>query len=244
MFKVLILATKTQALTYIEHIIDTKFEVESYLLNSGTILKLDQSFRPDCIVVYIEGVNRQRLFGVMDLREDPAYQYIPMVVIGDEEDRNIFEQNVQPGADCALNASASKTEIRLAIERLASIQDDTIDKHILLVDDDPVFLRLMRSYLDDDYRVTAVKSGKLAMKFMEKQIPDLIILDYLMPEWDGATTYQLIRSKETTRDIPIIFLTGVTDRQMVMECLALKPQGYLVKPVSKPELMEKIKEVI
>ncbi len=243
MLKVLILATKTQALTDIEHIIDTKFDVESYLLNSGTLIKLNKSFRPDCIVVYIEGVNRQRLFGVMDLREDPAYQDIPLLVIGDESDREIFEHNVHPGADMALNASATRTETRLAIEKLASVED-TSNREILLIDDDPVFLRLMRSYLEDDYGVTTVKSGKLAMKFMEKQIPDVIILDYLMPEWDGATTFQLIRSKESTKDIPIIFLTGVTDKQMVMECLALKPQGYLVKPVSKPELLEKIKEVM
>ena len=113
--------------------------------------------------------------------------------------------------------------------------------NILVVDDDPVFLKMVRGFLEDDYQITTVKSGKLAIKFLERH---LILLDYMMPEWDGATTYQLIRSKDSTKKIPIIFITGVTDKTKVMECLSLKPQGYMVKPITKPEVLAKIREII
>lgn len=243
MSNVLILSNKTQILTDLSEMVDTKMEVHTALLNSGNTIDLDTSFRPNCIAVFIENVNRQRLFGIMDLRENEEYKYIPMLVIGSKEDIEVFENNVTPGADMRLPAHATRAEIRIAIEKLASNVEPE-EKKLLVIDDDPVFLRMMRTYLQDNYMVTTVKSGKLAMKYLEKQNADLIVLDYLMPDWDGSMTFQMIRSYEPSKNIPIIFLTGVTDKEKVMECITLKPQGYLVKPISKPELLAKIKQVL
>lgn len=114
------------------------------------------------------------------------------------------------------------------------------EKHILVVDDDPVQLRLIKGYLQDEYKVTLIHSGKMAIEYLIDNHPDLILLDYVMPLYNGPTVYKIIRSKEKSQDIPIFFLTGATDKEIVLECLSYNPAGYIVKPVTKRGLLNKI----
>ena len=120
--------------------------------------------------------------------------------------------------------------------------DSSSRKHVLVVDDNPIVLKLIRAYLQDDYKVSVVNSGKIAVEFLLKYKPDLILLDYMMPLYTGVTVLKIIRSKPDTQDIPVFFLTGKTDLETVSECLALHPAGYIVKPVAKNALLEKIKK--
>lgn len=113
-------------------------------------------------------------------------------------------------------------------------------KHILIIDDDLNTLKTMRYYLQDAYKVTVVNSGKVAVDFLLKYTPDLILLDYMMPMFNGAAVLKIIKSREATKDIPVYFLTGQTDRTTVMECLSLKPAGYIIKPVAKDALLDKM----
>lgn len=120
--------------------------------------------------------------------------------------------------------------------------DSADRKHILIVDDDLNMLKTLRYYLQDTYKVTVINSGKVAVDFLLKFTPDLILLDYVMPMFNGAAVLKIIKSREATRDIPVYFLTGQTDRDTVVECLALNPAGYIVKPVAKDALLAKMKE--
>ena len=93
--------------------------------------------------------------------------------------------------------------------------------------------------------MTLVGNGKNALKFLEKQKVDLILLDYMMPEMDGPDVYKLIREDEELQDIPVVFLTGVKEKETVVKTLVeLKPQGYVVKPAKKSELVAKIIDVL
>ena len=75
---------------------------------------------------------------------------------------------------------------------------------------------------------------------MAKKRPDVILLDYEMPVCDGKQTLEMIRSDEDTKDIPVIFLTGLGDMEHIKSVLALKPAAYILKPANKDSLMEKI----
>lgn len=113
-------------------------------------------------------------------------------------------------------------------------------RHILIIDDDVNMLKTLRYYLQDAYKVTVINSGKAAVDFLLKYTPDLILLDYMMPMYNGAAVLKIIKSREATKDIPVYFLTGQTDKTTVMECLSLKPAGYIVKPVAKDALLDKM----
>ena len=116
--------------------------------------------------------------------------------------------------------------------------------HILIVDDDKNMLKMLRMFLADDYSVTIVDSGKLALEAVIKKTPDLILLDYMMPLFDGPHVLEIIRKREESKNVPVLFLTSVTDREKILECLSLNPQGYLVKPISREELLQRVDEVL
>ncbi len=117
-------------------------------------------------------------------------------------------------------------------------------KHILVIDDDPVMLRTVKHYLEEDYNVATAPSGKIAMKFLEQRKTDIILLDYEMPDMSGPDVLMLIRENENCKNVPVVFLTGVTDKAKIKEVLAMQPDGYLLKPVDQDRLHETIHNLI
>lgn len=130
-------------------------------------------------------------------------------------------------------------------ETNAAAEPETSErKHILVVDDDPVMLKMLKEQLHDKYDVATAISGKIAMKFLERKKTDLILLDYEMPEESGPVVMEKIRAKDSSKDIPIVFLTGVSEREKITEALALKPQSYLLKPIDREKLLKVITDVL
>ncbi len=116
-------------------------------------------------------------------------------------------------------------------------------RHILIIDDDPLMLKIIKDYLHDDYEIATAKGGKLAYKFLEKKRTDLILLDYEMPEEKGPEVFVNIRKMPGMESVPIVFMTGVKDKERVMEVVKLKPQGYIPKPVEYDSLMAMVNKV-
>ncbi|MCR5612637.1 response regulator [Treponema sp.] len=115
-------------------------------------------------------------------------------------------------------------------------------KSILLVDDDVVLLRTMMNYLKDLYTVSVAKSGTEALTLLGSIKPDLILLDFEMPVVSGPDTMKMIRSEEKLKEIPIMFLTGVSDPEHVKDALVLKPEGYILKTQGQTEILARIKD--
>ena len=117
-------------------------------------------------------------------------------------------------------------------------------KHILVVDDNPMILKLIKRRLSEEYNVATARSGKIALKFLQNKATDLILLDYEMPEENGTVILEQLHQNEATKDIPVVFLTGVTEREKIQKALALKPQGYLLKPIDQDKLITTIEKCI
>lgn len=113
-------------------------------------------------------------------------------------------------------------------------------KTILIVDDDPSYMGLVREWLKGTYKVAMANSGLQALKWLGKNKADLILLDHEMPVTSGPQVLEMLRSEEETRDIPVMFLTGKSDKQSVMSVVALKPEGYFLKSIEKGELLENL----
>ena len=113
-------------------------------------------------------------------------------------------------------------------------------KHILLIDDDLAYLKMVQGWLTPQYRVTIAKSGMQAITYIANHVPDLILLDYEMPITSGPQVMEMIRSEPNSEGIPIIFLTGKSDKESVMSVMALKPQGYMLKSMPKEEILKTI----
>ena len=113
-------------------------------------------------------------------------------------------------------------------------------KHILLIDDDLMYLKTVQSWLSPKYRTTSARSGMQAITYIAGHVPDLILLDYEMPITTGPQVMEMIRSEPASGSIPIIFLTGKSDKESVMRVMALKPQGYMLKSMPKETILETI----
>lgn len=166
-------------------------------------------------------------------------------------------QREQETRSVTVTESALKAEdvMRVAEELLAQIAKETEKekeiqqeaekkKHILIVDDDSSVLKLLKGYLVERYDVATAISGKIALKFLETKKTDMVLLDYEMPMENGAAVLGKIRGNPNTKDLPVVFLTGVTDRKKIMEVLTMKPQGYLTKPIDMEKLSSTIKGVL
>lgn len=117
-------------------------------------------------------------------------------------------------------------------------------RRILVVDDATIIHKTIKSFLDSKYEVATAISGKIALRFLSTKEVSLILLDYEMPEMNGPAVLEELRKDPYLASIPVVFLTGINDVEKIKNALALKPQGYLLKPVAKDALLEKIKELV
>ena len=117
---------------------------------------------------------------------------------------------------------------------------DSKKKRILAVDDTAIILTRISNTLRSEYDVITVNSGVRALKYLEMEKPDLILLDIQMSPKDGIETLQEIRVMKDRADIPVIMLTGVEDKDFVLASARLGICDYILKPFSSDELLRRI----
>ena len=120
--------------------------------------------------------------------------------------------------------------------------NNELKKSILIVDDDPQYLNLVREWLKDTYKVNMASSGLQAIKMLGKTKVDLILLDFEMPVTNGPQVLEMLRADEDTKSIPVMFLTSKDDKKSVMEVVALRPEGYFLKSIEREELLLKLSD--
>lgn len=122
--------------------------------------------------------------------------------------------------------------------------EDIKEKTVLVVDDSPISLKQATAILKDKYRVACAKSGRMAFVYLERQKPDIILLDLNMPEMDGTQVYKKLREDEATKDIPVFFLTGLDDRQYAEKLFGIPEEMIIQKPPQPAYLIMRITQEI
>lgn len=141
---------------------------------------------------------------------------------------------------------AQKTEAeaqQAAVRAKAAEPVGSGKKHILIVDDDRTVLKMLKSALETTYDVTTMASGAMIDKLLGTKKVDLFILDYEMPIETGADIFRRLKKNPKASHIPVCFLTGITEREKIMEVMLLKPDGYLLKPIDMNLLSATIKNL-
>ncbi len=120
---------------------------------------------------------------------------------------------------------------------LERLEDDIV----LIVDDTPENLALLHSALDDaGYKVLVATNGDSALQVARKNRPDVILLDVLMPGMNGYMAAQELKAEFSTRHIPIIFMTGLTETENIVAAFASGGADYVTKPVRPQEVLARI----
>jgi two-component system alkaline phosphatase synthesis response regulator PhoP len=118
-----------------------------------------------------------------------------------------------------------------------------MEKKILVVDDEPEIVQFVGLRLaKNGYKVLKASNGIEAIKIAKKELPDLVVMDILMPEMDGSKTASLLKECPETKDIPVIFLTCLFTKEDEMKG-SLRGDVYFVsKPYDGDQLMKVIKD--
>lgn len=115
-------------------------------------------------------------------------------------------------------------------------------KTVLIIDDEPDTLTYFSSLLEDEgFETMVAENGEEGLKKVKGKIPDLITLDITMPETSGVRCYRELRENEAYKKIPIIMITGVSDK--FQDFISTRkqvppPDGYLAKPIDEKELID------
>ena len=118
-------------------------------------------------------------------------------------------------------------------------------KHtILVVDDDRTNLQIARDVLAEDYELQLAISGEMALKFVRKRKPDLILIDLMMPGMDGKETIRRIRETPAGQDVPFVFLTANLNPEAEAECLNMGASDFITKPIVPAVLERRISRIL
>jgi DNA-binding response OmpR family regulator len=118
-------------------------------------------------------------------------------------------------------------------------------KKILAIDDENDVLVIIKSALKSEgYDVVTANNGYDGLAIAQDEKPDLILLDLMMPEMDGFEVLENLRDNDTTMDIPVIVLTGLSERGKIREALDKGVDYYIVKPFEYHDLISKVKLAI
>ena len=125
---------------------------------------------------------------------------------------------------------------------MANALDFTAKQTLLVVDDGPDNLALMNGLLKDLYRVRVANSGGRALKIASTlPLPDLILLDIMMPNMDGYEVCRRLKADPVTADIPVIFLTAKAEVEDEQKGFDVGCVDYITKPISPPIVLARVK---
>lgn len=259
-FKVLVNCRNVQKLQNVLTNMDGLCECISTSGFTEDIMRHTKCYDPDMFLSIFETLDFNTIQQYYHLKSKPEMQGVPFVMIAAPEVCKlaqvrapdlfewIYSEPDDPKKSRILLSEAAKRAAELRHNPIVLIGDEgdpANKKHIMVVDDDKVTLRLLKTALEEKfYQVSAMANGKIAEKYLQTKTVDLILLDYQMPGESGADVLKNIRADERLKDIPVIFLTGVSDSDRVQEVISMKPQGYLLKPVNMERLFVMIRNLI
>ena len=216
------------------------YEVQTVDPDVDALFKLKST--PDIWILYVEELDEE-LQKVLNFCKDAvggrgAFFYL----IGNPEDLKEV-QKIIPGSLIKKNFErpVNNADLIHELDHIIQIGETGGEqKSILIVDDDPTMLRMIKNLLSEKYKVYMSSSGMNAITLLVKNKVDLILLDYEMPVVSGAQVLEMIRSEPATKNTPVIMLTAKDDRASVMKVLELKPEKYLLKSMPPAKWVKEI----
>jgi CheY-like chemotaxis protein len=127
------------------------------------------------------------------------------------------------------------------IRKLIEFFDPPKTKTVLVIDDSEVDRTFAVRVLSRRYKVLSAGGAKEGLAMALKERPDLVLLDYMMPEMNGPEVCRILKQNYGMQDIPVVFLTSMDTPQMTIDGLEEGAEAYLIKPIGRLDLMEEIK---
>ena len=219
---------------------DAGYEVQEAGFDVKHISKLQAE--ADIIILYADEEFYLEQSTLVYLKDLCVEENRPIMLVGSRQE--IEDVSAYIPSQLLADVMERPLDMNLFIEKVNAMMDEEQieqrKKSILLVDDDVSYLQLLREWLKSDYRVGMAKSGMQAITWLARNHVDLILLDYEMPVTTGAQVFEMLKSEPYSKDIPVMFLTGKSDKDSIMKVMEFKPAGYMLKSISRRALVTNI----
>lgn len=255
MKKILMIGKLNRVVTEMNQLLSEYFHVQLCSENVNVLEGMMKIVNPDLVLISLIGAQDMDT-SVFFLLSD-QYAQTPVLTIGTKEQCAKFLKYYEESQFENLLRPIENAKVVEAVFRRLGMDEKEAEKRaerepgaasgkkrVLVVDDSGTALRTMKAMLQDRYDVAVAVSGAQAMTSIGRNRPDLILLDYEMPVCDGRMTLEMIRADDDMKDIPVIFLTAVNDRENIEAVLKLKPAGYFLKPPVKERLIAEMDKVL
>lgn len=248
--KRILLVGKFNGIVQDNHFFDNLFDAQICVDNVVMVKGMLKIKKPELVVISLNGISVEAKEIFEELKQN--YPKMPVICLGTNQEVELHMSSICTKQFITLITPLDDKEILDAICNILDSREDVQQsvetkgekKSILLVDDSNVQLRALNELLKDKYEVRMSTSGMQALTMIGKKKPDMIFLDYEMPICDGKMTLEMIRGMEESKDIPVVFLTGVSDKEHIAAVLDLKPAGYLLKPADAERIYSIIEKVL
>lgn len=248
--KRILLVGKFNGIVQDNHFFDNLFDAQICVDNVVMVKGMLKIKKPELVVISLNGISEEAKEIFEELKQN--YPKMPVICLGTNQEVELHMSSICTKQFITLITPLDDKEILDAICNILDSREDVQQsvetkgekKSILLVDDSNVQLRALNELLKEKYEVRMSTSGMQALTMIGKKKPDMIFLDYEMPICDGKMTLEMIRGMEESKDIPVVFLTGVSDKEHIAAVLDLKPAGYLLKPADAERIYSIIEKVL
>lgn len=204
-----------------------------------------QDHKVDVILLDVDMPIMDGFLTLENLRKQINCVNVPVIFVTGMRDRHTVMNSMMVGSDGYLLKPVEKQVLREKVLQMYERGKKKKNKKtILAIDDDMAFLKLVDSYLRDTYNVVIINSGKLALNYLMKHTPDLILLDYQMPLYSGANLMGMFPKTAENANIPVVILSGVIDKEALTDLYAYKPAAVLAKPITKEMLLANVNKIL
>ena len=257
MRKALIVGELNPVLMNINQCLINEFETQMCEADLETIKKMRKLLQPDLLVISQQGIDGKEDLLILDMLKEKMPK-MPIVFIETVTAKNHLSEyeRVFPNFVLLKRPIVKSKLINTCYNVIgedekfaekatkAGDKKDAVKKREMVIDDKPLLLRNMKHLLEKRYQVFIATSGEKALEFIPKKKPDIILLDYEMPGMDGRETFMKIKENPETRNIPVLFLTGISDKAHIYAALELEPAGYILKPAAEEKLFSQIEQAL
>lgn len=234
-----------------KQLLGKEYQVQLASDNTEMIIGMLEMEIPDLILVSVTGMEKEHRKIFVHIQKN--YPDIPVIYVGTMEELEMFEDFGETDQFYKIVRPVQlKTISQAILDRLEGFpgQEEAKQrapwekKRVFVIDDSRIQRNMLKNLLCGHYSVDDAASGKEAFQKIAVWQPDLILLDYDMPEQDGKEIFEKLQKDKRYCDIPVVFLTGVKEKEKIQAVLGLIPAGYLLKPVEQSKLMQVLKEQI
>ena len=260
---VLVADDESMNLIALTDILESEYEI--YAASDGaSAIKLAGGFLPDVILLDIVMPDMDGYDVITSLKRSERTKNIPVIFISGLTESADEEKGLSLGAADYITKPFSHATVKLRVRNQINILEALERVHnankakndllfamshksaefkkdsILIVDDERTNIIALTDILESDYEIYAASDGADAIELAETLLPDMILLDVLMPDMDGYATITELKKSEKTKNIPVIFLTGMTDPESEIKGLNAGAVDYILKPFSRDLLLKRV----